>query len=44
MIEMATNNKILTQLLNEGANIKVVSTLLGHSILRFTEKYLLNSK
>ena len=28
-----------TQLLNEGANIKVVSTLLGHSSLRFTEKY-----
>lgn len=28
-----------TQLLNEGANIKVVSNLLGHSSLRFTEKY-----
>ena len=28
-----------TQLLNEGVNIKVVSTLFGHSSLRFTEKY-----
>ena len=28
-----------TQLLNEGANIKVVSSLLGHSSLRFTEIY-----
>lgn len=28
-----------TQLLNEGASIKVVSNLLGHSSLRFTEKY-----
>ena len=28
-----------TQLLNEGANIKVVSNPLGHSSLRFTEKY-----
>jgi site-specific recombinase XerD len=26
-------------LLNEGANIKVISTLLGHSSLRFTKKY-----
>jgi len=28
-----------TQLLNNGANIKVVSSLLGHSSLRFTEIY-----
>lgn len=28
-----------TQLLNKGANIKVVSSLLGHSSLRFTEIY-----
>lgn len=29
-----------TQLLNNGANIKVVSSLLGHSSVRFTEIYL----
>ena len=28
-----------TQILNNGANVKVVATLLGHSGLRYIEKY-----
>ena len=29
-----------TQMLSNGANVKVVSELLGHSSLKFTQKYL----